>query len=309
MAQLRFHQFQGQLAVLTSGDARDTVYQALTPADFRNEEAYYRLIARYKALHSHYQSLGDIESANACYREMKHKEGGYLAYQYSQHPTLKNYFGLKMNHFLDTFCGYATDPVLALVYSFYVVLCFGLAYLIFPSDEDNLSRGRWLAFWQNWLHYFRSHQTRTAAFSRRTRADLRGLIRYRQALDAARKETPRFFQWLGRPYYYFSLLVYQINLFWIRQTDVLPGVWAEQPKRKQFALLVWAWAELLGFIGWGVTMRCLNALALSLNAFVTLGYGEIQAKGVARYLAVLEGLIGWFLLSIFTVSLVGQILQ
>jgi hypothetical protein len=165
---------------------------------------------------------------------MKHKEGGcYLAYQYSQKPTLKNYFSWKMNRFLDTFCGYATDPVLALLYSFYVVLFFGLAYLFFPSDKDNLSRGRWLAFWRNWLHYFRSHQTRTATFSRKTRAELRSLIRYRQALDAARKETPRFFQWLGRPYYYFSLLVYRINLLWVRQTDVLPGTWSEQPKRKR----------------------------------------------------------------------------
>jgi hypothetical protein len=52
-----------------------------------------------------------------------------------------------------------------------------------------------------------------------------------------------------------------------------------------------------------------NALALSMNAFVTLGYGEMPARGIARYLAVFEGLTGWFLLSIFSASLISQILQ
>lgn len=55
--------------------------------------------------------------------------------------------------------------------------------------------------------------------------------------------------------------------------------------------------------------QLLNAFALSMNAFVTLGYGDMPAKGVARYLAVLEGLTGWFLLSIFSSSLISQILQ
>jgi Ion channel len=55
--------------------------------------------------------------------------------------------------------------------------------------------------------------------------------------------------------------------------------------------------------------QMLNAMALSMNAFVTLGYGDMPARGVARYLAVFEGLTGWFLLSIFSASLISQILQ
>lgn len=51
-----------------------------------------------------------------------------------------------------------------------------------------------------------------------------------------------------------------------------------------------------------------NALTLSLNAFVTLGFGEIPTNGVARYVTVFQGFLGWFLLSIFTVSLFNQVL-
>lgn len=59
----------------------------------------------------------------------------------------------------------------------------------------------------------------------------------------------------------------------------------------------------------GKARRLVNATALSMNAFVTLGYGEMPAKGIQRYLAVLEGLIGWFLLSVFSASLISQMLQ
>lgn len=55
--------------------------------------------------------------------------------------------------------------------------------------------------------------------------------------------------------------------------------------------------------------QVIDAFATSMNAFVTLGYGQMPVKGIGKYLAVLEGLIGWFLLSIFSVSLISQILQ
>jgi len=52
----------------------------------------------------------------------------------------------------------------------------------------------------------------------------------------------------------------------------------------------------------------LNAFTLSLNAFVTLGFGAIPTKGVARYLTIAQGFLGWFLLSLFTVALINQAL-
>jgi hypothetical protein len=58
----------------------------------------------------------------------------------------------------------------------------------------------------------------------------------------------------------------------------------------------------------GFLLSFVNAFTLSLNAFVTLGFGNIPTKGIARYVCVLEGFIGWFLLSIFTVALINQAL-
>lgn len=60
------------------------------------------------------------------------------------------------------------------------------------------------------------------------------------------------------------------------------------------------------FLGFGASL--INAMTLSLNAFVTLGFGSIPTLGLARYICIIEGFIGWFLLSIFTASLINQIL-
>jgi len=59
---------------------------------------------------------------------------------------------------------------------------------------------------------------------------------------------------------------------------------------------------------YGFVISLLNALTLSLNSFVTLGFGNIPTKGLARYICIIQGFIGWFLLSIFTVALINQVL-
>lgn len=58
----------------------------------------------------------------------------------------------------------------------------------------------------------------------------------------------------------------------------------------------------------GFVISFFNAIVLSINSFVTLGFGKIPTKGFAKYICILEGFLGWFLLSIFIVSLINQVL-
>lgn len=58
----------------------------------------------------------------------------------------------------------------------------------------------------------------------------------------------------------------------------------------------------------GFAISLVNAMTLSLNSFVTLGFGSIPTYGLARYVCILQGFIGWFLLSIFTASLINQVM-
>lgn len=64
----------------------------------------------------------------------------------------------------------------------------------------------------------------------------------------------------------------------------------------------------LGFFFIALMVSIINALTLSLNSFVTLGFGKIPTSGIARYVCVVQGFLGWFLLSIFTVTLINQVM-
>jgi hypothetical protein len=64
----------------------------------------------------------------------------------------------------------------------------------------------------------------------------------------------------------------------------------------------------LAFVAYSAFIHILNALTLSLNAFTTLGFGDIPTHGAARYVTIVQGFIGWFLLTIFSVSLINQVL-
>lgn len=55
-------------------------------------------------------------------------------------------------------------------------------------------------------------------------------------------------------------------------------------------------------------LMMLNAFTLSLNVFVTLGFGNIPTHGIARHICIVQGFLGWFLLSLFSVALINQIL-
>jgi hypothetical protein len=58
----------------------------------------------------------------------------------------------------------------------------------------------------------------------------------------------------------------------------------------------------------GLFLSFFNAITLSVNSFVTLGFGTIPTRGLAKYICIFQGFLGWFLLSIFIVALINQIL-
>lgn len=58
----------------------------------------------------------------------------------------------------------------------------------------------------------------------------------------------------------------------------------------------------------GLLYSFFNAITLSVNSFVTLGFGTIPTRGLAKYICIFQGFLGWFLLSIFIVALINQIL-
>ena len=91
--------------------------------------------------------------------------------------------------------------------------------------------------------------------------------------------------------------------------NVLQSPWSSMPRSKQAMVSLLTTLYVICYLLWHLLLRILDAFMVSLNAFSTLGFGGIPFQGVARYLVVCEGLVGWLMLTIFSVSLIGQLLR
>lgn len=289
---------------------KDTLYyRARTESEFADAANYNNLISVYTDFLSLYKTRGDQESYNACYVEMKQIHTRRAGFLYRQRPTLESWFDWRLNQLLEVFSDYGTNAAKGLIYVFYVIIGFAALYLIFPSEPDNLSRQTSFAFFDVVIGYFSTNTTLVNLRKHKRQRALDDLHNFQTTLAVSREDVPAFIAWLGKPLYGLNRAYLSASAWLVERFDIVPGRWQELSKGRKLWTSVAVGAYMLGFLLWGVVMRFVNAFALSINAFVTLGYGEIQARGVARYLAVLEGAVGWFLLSIFSVTLISQLLQ
>lgn len=308
-----FWQLVGKIGVKDTFNSRyqlnETLYQAKTEKELPHKKNFDELIAVYSKLLGVYKYRGDQKSYNACYIEMKDLASRKADFDYRQNPSLEGLFEWRLAQFLKTFCDYGTSPVKSLIFSFYVIMAFAALYFLFPSEEDNLSRKSFSRFLTGAVDYFKTDKQLLDFQVEGQELDLKNLQFLRQKLEEARQGTPRIISWIGWPFYAWMSVYHRFMIWFYNRTDLVKGQWSLLGKGRKLWLGMLVSFYFLLFVLSGMFVRLLNALALSLNVFVTLGYGEISASGSMRYFAVLEGLLGWFLLSIFSVSLIGQVLQ
>jgi hypothetical protein len=286
--------------------------EKISPKDtlvFKDEANFRNYKAIYATLLNIYKVRGDQTAYNACYVEMKDIETRKYAFDYQQSPTLKNYFTWKLHQFLSTFCDYGTDPVKSILYAFYVILCFSMVYVLFPSENDNLRKEVILKKLDKYIRYFSTEKKLVEMHQEERSRQLAEIEELREKLESSHQKVPFILQIVGYPFYKSSQFYYQLNEWFIKKGEVSEGRWVEQSKKQKVKGSFLISIYFLIFIFSGLIMRILNAVILSINVFVTLGYGGVPATGIAKYLAVIEGLIGWFLLSIFSVSLISQVLN
>jgi len=275
------------------------------------EDNYYlkELLAAYNKFFKLYRERGDIESANACYIEMKDIETRRWRYLYKQDPNLQTFSKWKLNQFLKIFCDYGTSPTKSLIISFYVVLIFAGFYFFFYSDWDRINRSFLVSKSRKLLKYFRSEHKLEDFYSQEHKKEFQTNEDFKDDIRQSKGEIPFFVNLFMDPLYRLSMIHYNATIWLYRRTEILSGKWTDLvPSGKLFVGSVVS-CSILFYLIYLVALRSFNSLFLSINTFSTLGFGDIPVKGISRYMAILEGFLGWFLLSIFSVSLISQILQ
>jgi len=305
-----FHWSQIEKAgIAIYSDRYKTAYTASTDSQLVDVNRYNELISAYKQLHSTYRTRGDMESANNCYIAMKDVETRRLSYLYHDSRSLNNYFNWKLNQFLKFFCKYGTSPIRALIISMWVILSFALIYFFFDSEWDKINREYILKKYKSLLAYFQSDKKLADYYAEKHNLELDTYNEFKEYLKSSQGNIPKYMIWLGKPLYRFSTTRRMLTSYIYSKVEILDGEWnALKPRKKAFVNTITVFT-ILFFMLYALLSKIINSLFLSINTFSTLGFGRIPVKGISRYLAILQGFLGWFLLSIFSVSLINQILQ
>ncbi|MBD1206947.1 MAG: hypothetical protein H9535_00840 [Ignavibacteria bacterium] len=280
-----------------------TVSDTVNGLNVTEEDDYEMLLKTYSFFYNIYGKNWQDGSKNDCYVEMKTVQTRWLGLTYQRQPTFTNWLVWQLNVFLETFCKYGTEPVMAIQYSLWILLLFAALYFIFPSQPEAVNGVRFT----HTFYDLASHKEERQRQAERIKDDI-------AALHHSHAVAPQLVRIIGAPFYYGHIVQYQLRLWIVRQSEYMQTLqrrWDDTSPQagNRTGVIAIATFYFAGLLFIAALIRGINAGALSVNAFVTLGYGEIQAKGIARYLAVLEGALGWFLLSIFSVSLISQILQ
>lgn len=256
-----------------------------------------------------YKDQHDIESANAVYREIKDLETERLKYLNQQNPSFDSFFTLKINQFLKVFSAYGTKPSKAIIFSLYVILTFALVYLFFPNHWDSHGKNRIIDRFSFFLKYMKKDAGMHDVYLEEKQGDILAYDEYKQLLESSGKDVPKFFQATGLPLYKWAISGTKLTAQFLSRVDVMKGTWSELPQSKRIWKSILLITVFLISIAYDLLIKMLNALMLSINTFTTLGFGEIPIKGLPRYLAIIQGFIGWFMLTIFSVSLISQLLN
>lgn len=284
-------------------------YTTKTDSLISDVNIYNDLNSSYRKFYSMYRTQGDMESANACYKQMKDMETGKYHHLYEKNPGIQTWFNWRFNQFLKYFSEYGTNPVKSLIFSMWTILIFAAVYFFFYSDWDGINRTFMIKQHRKLMQYFRSEQRLEDFYVEGYIDDLKTFADYKKEMMERKAEVPMFILLLGKPLYLLSVVRHKILTFIYRRTEILQGRWIDlKPARKVFVGVTVGFSITVYLIFLSL-VRALNSTALSINVFSTLGFGAIPVKGVSRYITIIEGFLGWFLLSIFSVSLISQMLQ
>lgn len=295
---------QGRLAVLDTGNV---LYTGADAKKITDEYVANNLISCYANIYSAYRSQGSRLSANSCYVEWKDIETQYLNNIYAKAENINPFFTFLMNTFLKAFCDYGTNPLKSIIISLYVVLFFAAVYFIYPDNLKSATKKDVFSV----LRMVSQNYSRPTIW---TRQRIRFLIEQStrtsldEYVDYLKKSRGSKSSFLSSPVFRKLKLKTKLEMALLMFIRKLPPA---ENAGKVKAAFTWFFYHLAIFMLFVeiIVLRAAEALSLSLNVFSTLGFGNLPEKGVPRYLSIIEGFTGWFLLSIFSVALISQVIQ
>ena len=228
--------------------------------------------------------------------------------EYFQNPSTASWFNWKGSQFLKWYSDYGMNPFKALSYCFKVMLYFAIFYFFF-SNWDTINRSILIRRFNRVIDYFTSEKKIEDFYTSQHDEEMSTFKDFKSTLDTNKIHMPFILAYIARPIYQFSFFRYNFLKFFYKKIEFMAGrKWKDLPLKERYGVGALTVFLSVFYIFSLIVVRSLNSITLSINAFSTLGFGVIPVRGFTKYVAILQGFIGWFLLSVFLVSLLNQMM-
>ncbi|PLX04718.1 MAG: hypothetical protein C0595_01890 [Marinilabiliales bacterium] len=300
---------------LTDKSKKVYPYQAKTDLQLSKTLYYNDLMSAYNKFNTLYHDRGDIRSANASYVEIKDIETRRQAYIQQVDPSLNNLINYKLNVFLRLFSDYATNPGKSLIQSLALLLIFTFIYMFSFSLWDGMNYGYYLNQYNIFTKYIISDKPIDKVIEENRNEneteETKNIKKLLKSFEEQGKKAPHILRLFGQPLHFLGKFKFDVIPGLVKLFNFQPKEWNSLDKSEK------AWSGLLIFLIslifllYVIIVKFFNSLILSLNSFVVIGFGSLpeQENSLAMYLTIIEGIIGWFLLTIFSITLLSQVLQ
>ena len=273
------------------------------------DESYYKneltLLSKF---HSYFKEFHDRHSANDVYIKIKHLETERLEHLYEEDKSFTNYFEMIVNRFLERFSDYGTSPSKIVISSFNIILLFAFLFLFSSNSWNKINLNRYNKGIAQSINYFTSDATIIKAYEIDENKILKN-TNTKATLIENRNHVPKVFSFFSLLFINTQTKLVEIKLSFWNYLNVVKNSWHGLSSFKRMVYSFLIGVLILGYLLIKVLSILFNALTLSINSFTTLGFGEIPIKGIGRYLAIVEGFIGWIVITLFSVTLISQILS
>jgi len=276
---------------------------------YYNKNTYRNEVSLLGNFHNYYKEKYDKESANQVYVSLKNYESEYLKLRYKENPNFNTYFKWKINILLSNVSNYGTEPAMVITMSGKVIFFFALIYLFFPNYWDEYGKDRILNRYRFFLKYLNQNTGMHELYLENKKDELLHYEGFKNFFLQNGKDAPKLFLATALPLYKWSVTGVRGYAWLLEKIDIYKEKWSNLPSNKRLFKTLILYLVFAVTILYDLLIKTLNALMLSINTFTTLGFGEIPLKGLPRYLTIIQGLIGWFMLTLFSVSLISQLLN
>jgi len=267
------------------------------------------VIVQYRELIRIFSARGSELLANTTYM-MKSVLTTKKQYDYYLNPSIENWFNWKGNLFLKWYSDYGQNPFKALSYCFWTMIYFAGFYFFFYSDWDKINKQFLMSKFDSLILYFSSNKKLEDIYFKNDKTITASYVDFQTSIEKNKTFLPSFVILLAKPLYKFSLIRIYVRKRLFNSAEVLSErTWLELSKNKRVLFGFVTLIIIFLYTIYLILVRGFNSLILSINAFSTLGFGQIPVNGFTKYVAIIEGFVGWFFLSIFLVSLLNQMIN